>query len=133
MLIKSRLFTTGHPLKAELGLISVLEGYKRSILDKIRGISDLNQMTDAFLERLVKDSLVEPVAIQFDKMTRKQRTEEFDGSELPFEQFGDRGRSYPRQVVRVSIPFTGDRTLLKYTPIPTPSKEYPRGEVCGNT
>jgi hypothetical protein len=45
------------------------------ILDKIKSISDLNQMTDAFLEQLVKESLVEPLAIHFERWTKKLRTE----------------------------------------------------------
>lgn len=133
MFIKSHLFIKGHPMKREPGLSDLLDAHKRTIRDKIKAISDLDTMTDQFLEKLVKDSLVAPLAIQFDRMTKKFRTEQFDGAELPFEQVGDRGRSYPRQIARLSIPFTGDRKLLEYTPIPTPSKEYPRGEVSGST
>ena len=90
MVIKSNLFSKGLPLKRELGLSAVLESHKQGILNKIRGISDLDQMTDTFLERLVKDSLVNPLVIQFDKNTQKIRTDEFDGSMIPFNSMAGR-------------------------------------------
>ena len=145
MVIKSNLFSKGHPLKREPGLSDVLEGHKRHILDKVRSISDLDQMTDAFLEHLVKKSFIEPLAIQFDRMTHKLRTEELDGSVIPHnsmagrmlrsgdfdesELFGE-GRN-KKQVGRLSIPFTGDPMLLEYAPNPC-GLTAPRGEVCGN-
>ena len=146
MFIKSNLFSKGHPLKREPGLSDVLDGHKRRILDKIKSISDLDQMTDPFLEHLVKESLVEPLAIQFDRMTRKLRTEALDGSVIPHnsmagrmlrgggfddsELFGEGGNK--KQVARLSIPFTGAPTLLEYAPNPC-GLTFPQGEVCGNT
>jgi hypothetical protein len=142
MFIRSNLFSKGHPLKAEAGLSDVLENHKRGILNKIRGITDLNQMSDAFLERLVKDSLVEPVAIHFDKMTRKLRTETLDASYLPEGSMGARRfRSMgnfeleggnQKQVARLTIPFTGDPALLKFSPR-TCGLTLPQGEVSGHT
>jgi hypothetical protein len=132
MLIKSNLFSKGHPLKTEPGLSPVLESHKRGILDRIRNISNLSLMTDSFLQQVVSDSFVEPLVIHFDKITKKLRTEEFDGSQLPFNQIGDRGRRYPKQVARLSIPFTGDKTLLGFAPIPC-GMNLPKGEVYGNT
>src|ERR1700722_16587764 len=132
MCIKSNLFIKGHP-RGEPGLSHVLEGHKRGMLNKIKAISDLDQMTDAFLEHLVKDSLVEPLSIQFDKMTRKLRTEALDGSLVPqnsmagrmfrsgdfddAQLFGEGGNR--KQVARLTIPFTGDPLLLQYAPNPS--------------
>jgi hypothetical protein len=45
MMIRSNLFNRGHPLKAEQGLSDALERHKQSIVNKIRAISDLDQMT----------------------------------------------------------------------------------------
>jgi hypothetical protein len=103
-------------------------------------------MTDSFLERLVKESLVEPLAIEFDRMTHKLRTEELDGSVISRnsmagrmfasgdfddeEIFGQCGNK--KQVSRLSIPFTGDPTLLEYAPNPC-GLTFPRGEVHGHT
>lgn len=145
MYIKSNLFSKGHPLKAEPGLSDVLEGHKRRTLATITSISDLDQMTDRFLENLVKEALVEPLAIQFDRMTRKLHTEELDGSVIPTnsmagrmlrrgfdesEIFGEAGNK--KQVARLSIPFTGDPALLEYAPNPC-GLTFPRGEVYGDT
>jgi hypothetical protein len=146
MFIKSDLFSKGHPVSGQPSLSSVLENHKRATLNKIECISDLDQMTDAFLQRLVKDSVVEPLAILFDKKTRKLRTEGLDGSVIPensmagrmrrsglfsdAELFGEGGNK--KQVARLSIPFTGDRTLLQYAPNPC-GLNFPKGEVNGNT
>ena len=50
MFINSNLFSKGIPMIAGQGLSSVLEGHRRRIVEKIRNISDLDQMTDSFLE-----------------------------------------------------------------------------------
>jgi hypothetical protein len=66
-------------------------------------------------------------------MTRALRTEEFDGAHLPFDFVGTRhGKKYPKQVARISIPFTGDSQLLNFTPS-TCSTTFPRGQVSGKT
>ncbi|SRR6266545_5984824 len=127
MFIKSTLFSKGHPLSQEPRLYDRLEAHKQRTLNDIRKISDLGQMTEQFLERVVKESLVEPLAIQFDKKTRKIRTEGLDGSHYRPDSLG--GRMYARgggdallrgqqQVARLSIPFTGDRVLLQFAVIP---------------
>ncbi len=144
MMIQSNLFSKGHPLKAEPGLSHVLEGHKQRVVNKIKGISDLDQMTDAFLERLVKDSLVEPLSIQFDKITKKLRTDNLDRSSIPHNSMAGRmvGRfddadvlgmmGGQKQVARLSIPFTGDPLLLQYAPNPC-GMNFPKGEVYDHT
>lgn len=142
MVIRSNLFNRGHPLKAEAGLSDALERHKASIQNKIRSISDLDQMTDAFLEGLVKKSLVEPLAIQFGKMTRKHRAETLDASYLPAGTFGSRRYArmgdFPleggnqKQVVRLTVPFTGEADLLNFAPNPC-GMTFPQGEVHGKT
>lgn len=146
MFIKSHLFSKGHPGKAEPGLSDVLEGHKRLILGKVRSISELDQMTDSFLELLVKESLVEPLAIHFDRMTRKLRTEKIDSSVIPHNSIAgrmlrsgvfedsellDEGGN-KRQVARLSIPFAGDPALLNYAPNPC-GMTSPQGDIYGNT
>jgi hypothetical protein len=132
MFIRSNLFNKGHPLKAEPGLSDLLGTHKRAILNKIKSSTDLDQMTDSFLERLVKDSLVEPLVLHFDRMTRQTRTEEIEGSFFPGDFFVERGRRYPKTVMRILIPFSGDPKLLEYSPSAA-GLTFPRGEVCGNT
>ena len=69
MLINSDLFSKGIPLIAGEGLSGVLEGRRRRIVEEIRNIADLDDLTDSFLEQLVENSLVEPIVMQFDQMT----------------------------------------------------------------
>jgi hypothetical protein len=132
MFVRSSLFNRGHPLKAEPGLSDALDSHKRGIIKKIKNITDLDQMTDSFCERIVKEALVEPVVLHFDRMTRQTRTEEIDGSSFPGDFFVERGRRYPKTVMRILIPFSGERKLLEYSPS-TAGLTFPRGEVCGNT
>src|SRR5437879_2272437 len=99
MIIRSELFTQGHPPRiGQTTLSAVLENHKRKI-ETIKGISDPDQMTEAFLEKLSR-SLVDPLVFQFDKMTRQMRTERVDASDLPANSFGAR-----------RVRFTGDYTL----------------------
>jgi hypothetical protein len=140
VVIKSNLFSRGHPLKVEAGLSDALERRKHSVINKIRAISDLDLMTDAFLERLVRESLVAPLAVHFDKMTRKLRTETLDASYLPAGSMGARRYarmgSFPleggnqKQVARLTIPFSGEGDLLKFSPNPC-GTTFPQGEVSG--
>src|SRR5689334_23101581 len=112
----------------------------------IRGISDPGQMTQPLLEQLLKESLVEPLAIRFDQMAHTRRTESFRGSDLrsliPYNSMAGRmvrsgnfdhsdyfdHMGQDRQVSRVSIPFTGDPVLLQYAPNPC-GMSFPQGEV----
>ncbi len=148
MFLNSNLFSKGIPTSAEPGLSSVLEERRRCIVEKIRKISDLAQMTDSFLEQLVKDSLIEPLVIQFDRMTRNYRTEKVGRSATPDNsmagpmlasgRFDDENEGVVckdvinRMVARMSIPFIGDPTLLEYAPNPC-GMTFPKGEVIGKT
>lgn len=119
---RSNLFSKGHPLKAEPSLSAVLDDHLRRILGKIAAVADLGRMSESFLAGLVKESLVEPLSIRFDQMTRSIRPE----------QIGDGRPSWVAQVARLSIPFTGDPVLLRYAPNPC-GLTFPRGDVRGNT
>jgi hypothetical protein len=131
MFIRSNLFSRGHPLKREPGLSEALERHKLSIINRIKGITDLDQMTDSFCEGLIKKAIVEPLVLHFHRMTRQTRTEEIDGSSFPGDFFVERGRRYPKTVVRLSIPFTGEQDLLEYCPS-TAGLTFPRGEISGD-
>lgn len=132
MLIRGSLFNKGHWTR-QAGLSDVLDAHKRRILNRIRGITDLEQMNDPFIHELVAESLVTPVSLHFDQMTRKMRTEDFDARDFPdrFTFNVEAGRRYPKTVARISVPFSGDRSLLEYTPNEC-VLNFPRGEVSGN-
>jgi hypothetical protein len=119
-------------LTRQPSLSDLLDAHKRAILNKISGISNLDDMTDAFVVGLVKDSLVEPLVLHLDKQGYVLRTEQIDGSLFPGEFVVERGRRYPQQVARISIPFSGDRKLLEHTPDGACTR-FPHGEVSGHT
>jgi hypothetical protein len=131
MFIRSNLFSKGHPLKAEPGLSDALDAHKRTIINKIKAITDLDQMTDAFCQRIVKEGLIAPLVLHFDQMIRQTRTEQIDGSLFPGDFNVERGRYYPKTVVRIVVPFSGEGDLLKYSPS-TAGLTFPRGEVSGD-
>lgn len=119
-------------MTSQPGLYDVLAGHEQQTIAKIKVISSLDEMNEAFLSNLVKDSIVEPLEFHFDKQTYRLRTEEFDGAEFPFDFHAYRGKRYPKQVARISIPFSGDSQLLRFTPS-TCSMNFPIGEGSGNT
>lgn len=124
MFIKSKLFTKGHPLKAEERLGYKLERHKRAVINKVKAIMSLKDMTDAFLTKLVKEAIVEPLVIDFspDKMRHVLRNDEID----------TRQGYYSAQVARLTIPFSGEEDLLEYCP-QTWGLTFPMGEVVART
>jgi hypothetical protein len=131
MLIQSHLFEKGF-MSQQLSLYDILSHHEQQTINKIKKLALLDDMTDSFLTSLVKDSLVEPLVIHFDDLTRNLRTEQFGGSEFPFDFTVRRGNKYPKTVARITLPFSGDTQLLRHTP-----NEYcgnfPQGEVRGHT
>jgi hypothetical protein len=129
MLIQSHLFEKGF-MSQQLSLYDILSHHEQQTINKIKKLASLDDMTDSFLTSLVKDSLVEPLVIHFDNLTRNLRTEQFDGSEFPFGFSVRRGTKYPKTVARISLPFSGDSQLLRHTPNEC-SGNFPQGEVRG--
>ena len=115
-------------------LSDVLDHHRNQMADRIRAVTDLDQLTDAFLTGLVKEALVEPLQLHFDRMTRKDRTEEMDGSQFPDPfSFNVRpGHTYKKLVSRISVPFTGDKLLLEHTPNSC-TTVFPHGDVYGQS
>ena len=118
----------------QMSLFDILARHHGETVGRIQAVTDLGQLTDAVLDGLVKDAVVEPLHLAFDRTTCTTRTEEFDGTQFPH-QFSfnvRRGRTYPKLVCRVSVPFTGDAALLEHPPN-TGSTVFPHGDVHGQT
>lgn len=130
MITKAKLFSKGTWTR-QPGLNDILEGHKQRTIHTIKAISDLDQLNETFLARLVKDSLVEPLVFDFAAMSFATRTEQIPAEWFGFEFNVERGRSYPKTVARISIPFTGDRNLIEFTPNEC-TLNFPIGEVSGN-
>src|SRR5262245_53141603 len=99
-----------------ISLWSALESHKQSIINRIKEIDRLDELTDAFLTELVSDSIVKPLVLHFDQMTRQHRTENIPAERFPFDFDMEPGRSYPKSVVRLSIPYDGEEDLLTFAP-----------------
>ncbi|MFL5330327.1 MAG: hypothetical protein ACJ8C4_15610 [Gemmataceae bacterium] len=131
MLIRENLFMGGFWGRGGASLSDALRAQEKIITERIRNVSDLQQLTEQFLDELIKDSLVNPLVLKFDRMTRKTRTEELDPS-LSGSRFTMGQTSVTRTVVRISIPFEGDPPLFKMSPS-TCRSSFPQGEVSGHT
>ena len=125
MLIQSHLFDKGL-MTGQHSLFDILCHHEQQTINRIKNIASLEDMTDSFLTSLVRDSLVEPLTIHFDRMTRKLRTEQIDGSEFPFDFSVRRGMKYPKTVARIWIPFSGDSQLLRLCAERIQRKRSPR-------
>jgi len=126
MIIREKLFSKGMWTR-QPSLSDVLEGHRQRTIHSIKSINNLDQLNEGFLTGIVKVSLVEPLAFNFAAMTFATRTEQIPGDWFPqFEFDVMRGRCYPKTVARISIPFTGNRDLLEYTPNQS-TMNYPIG------
>ena len=131
MIIRSRLFTRGG-FNGQPGLDDVFRLHTTEVIRKIQAISKIEQLTDEFLERIVKESLVEPIVLDFDEMTYSPRTEEVPAEFFDSFEFNmTPGRLYPKTVVRISVPYKGDRNLFYLSPNMFGTTR-PSGEVVGS-
>jgi hypothetical protein len=114
MLISSSLFDISPHDRRWLGY--ELEAHEHRTLQAIAKISSLDDMTDEFLDQLVADSIVEPLTIHDDRREHAERNEVIPAQLIPYECLARRkGINQNMQVSRISIPFSGDRNLTKYT------------------
>ena len=130
------LFLEGCPLKNKgFDLSQVLDAHEKCILDKVKSISDIEQLTDNFLSKLVDDSLVKPVFLKTNQKTRKTKTEYFNAFQLPCNigmSSHYSNEKYPKTVATICIPFEGDPKLLQHCPN-SYHLNFPFGQVVGKT
>lgn len=129
MLIRSFLFDQGG-WSSRPGLLDILKNHLRTTLDKISRISSLDEMNDRYLDGMVRGAIVEPIVLHTDQLSREFRSEEIDASMFPFGFNVYAGKRYPKQVARISVPFSGDAQLFKYTPSKF-SLTHPIGQLSG--
>jgi hypothetical protein len=129
------LFSQGHPMSTSgrPGLRDILQQHEKQILAEVNACPDIRELTDEFLQNLVKKALVTPINLKIDEKKRKTRTEYFHPSVMPWNRgFRDRhwsGEKYPKKVFAICVPFTGDKELFGYCPNPCDGFTFPRGTV----
>lgn len=116
-------------------LPDVLNNHCKQISDRIRRISDVGEMTEPFLKKLIKGSLIEGISLNLGSKYRTTRTEDIPSKWHPqtFSCYFDEDiKSCPRTVARIHIPYSGDKTLFRHCPS-TYSTVFPRAEIINGT
>jgi hypothetical protein len=132
-LIRDHLFSDGGGWSGRAGLREMLAQHQGTILDRIKRIHSLDQMTDDVVRGIVRGSLVEPPSLDFENMTYNTRTEEINKAIFPMEfRFFDGSGTFPKQVARISIPFRGDPACFRYA-ASTFGTAPPNGRISGGT
>lgn len=130
----NNLFFEGNPLGRGASISDVLQAHEKKILDRVERITDIEELTDEFLQGLVRDALVAPINLKANEKTCVKRTEYFAANELPCNRFDhfSSGEKYPKTVATISLPFTGDPELFKHSP-KTSTMSFPHGDVVGSS
>ncbi len=79
----------------------------------------LNVNEEEYVEHLLSSAYLEPLQIHFDDSYAAAREEAIPAGRFPgrgFEFSVQQGRSYPKQVFRYHIPYSGTEDLLRYSP-----------------
>lgn len=88
----------------------------------------LNVNEEEYVEHLLSSVRLEPLQIHFDDTYATVREEQIPADRFPgrgFEFSVEPGRSYPKQVFRYHIPYSGTEELLRYTPNPRILNTHP--------
>lgn len=124
----------------EGALSDYLEKLRSGVRSEVHGETAdylLNVNDEAYANHVTGKFSLDPLNIHFDDMYATPREEMIGAERFPgrgFEFNVDLGRSYPKQVFRYHIPYSGTRDLLRYTPNPmirnTVTVELDNGAVC---
>lgn len=113
----------------------------RALLEKLKGRIQgedknylLNVSRTEYLAHVVSEFQIMPLGLDFDKVSVSSSEQMIPAKAFPFDFNVYAGKSYPKQVVKYHIPFSGDQKLLQCVPNPRVLNSYPvtveRGEVC---
>lgn len=101
------LFSVGHPFSGHGGLTAILEQHERKTLHQISLLSDINKLTDDFVEALIKESLVKPVVLHADQIEHTKET--------VLHGYTTTGRQ-ATTALTVCVPFSGDPAIFYFCP-----------------
>ena len=78
----------------------------------------LNVNRTEYLSHVVSEYDIPALELDFDKMTASSSEKLIPAEHFPFNFHVLEGESYPKQVIKYHIPFSGDKELLRYAPNP---------------
>lgn len=105
--------------ESDFGLVSreLLERLKARIQQENKNYM-LNVNRTEYLNHIASEFEIAPLGLDFDNMTVSSSERMIPAEEFPWDFHVLAGKSYPKQVVKYHIPFTGDARLLRYIPNP---------------
>src|SRR6267154_429236 len=94
----------------------------------------LNVNRTEYVSHIVSEFAVAPLELHFDKVTVSSSEKMIPAEAFPQDFNVFSGKSYPKQMVKYHIPFTGEQQLLRCIPNPQIMSSYPvsleENEVC---
>lgn len=95
---------------------SMLENQKSAITKEVKQQNDdyiLNVNKEEYIQHLISEFRIDPVEIHKDQLSVSSHEEQIPAEMHSNDYFMDRGTSYARDVLKVHLPFSGDKQLLK--------------------
>jgi hypothetical protein len=95
---------------------SMIDSKKKQIVSEINSQTDdyiLNVNKTEYIEHLVSKYIISPVEIHRDQLTASTYEKQIPAEMLPFGYHVLEGETYPKDVIKYHLPFTGDPQLLK--------------------
>jgi len=94
----------------------------------------LNVNRTEYLDHIISEFEISPLILEFDSVTVSTFERLIPAELFPFNYNVYRGKSYPKQVVKYHLPFSGDEQLLRCFPSTRILSSYPvsveRKEIC---
>jgi hypothetical protein len=95
---------------------SVIENQKQSIASAINSQPDdyiLNVNKEEYIAHIVSEFIITPLEIHEDQLTASTYETQIPAEHHPSDYYVHSGKSYPKDVIKYHLPFTGDAQLLK--------------------
>ena len=104
------------PAFSEYDVFSIIENQKKGLMEEITSQSDdyiLNVNKKEYMEHLISRYSITPIVIHEDQLSVSTYEAQVPADHHPSSYFAGSGRSFPRDVVRYHLPFTGEHQLLR--------------------
>lgn len=95
---------------------SVIENQKQRVISAINSQSDnymLNVNKEEYIAHLVSEFTITPLEIHTDQLTASTYEAQIPAEHHPSDYYMHSGKSYPKDVIKYHLPFSGDPELLK--------------------